>query len=188
MENRARAPDSLPPRAPLTLTWRLVTSRHRCAQEKGAGGPLTVPFGGVEKLGGVVSWGYGCADPDFPGMYARVSSFQPWIAARAGGDFTPLIAQTGLSGARNSFNHRSVTVPPGALSLTVVLRSGTGDADLYVRRNNQPTTSQFDCRPYLNGNFEFCTVEAPAAGTWFVSLRGFSAYSGAALTAAVITP
>ncbi len=153
-----------------------------------SGGPLTVPFGGAEKLGGVVSWGYGCADAEFPGMYARVSSFQTWISPRASGAFTRSIALTGLSGARSSFTHRSVTVPAGALSLSVVLRGGTGDADLYVRRGSQPTQSAFDCRPFLGGNFEFCTVDAPAAGTWFVSLRGFSAYSGAALTAAVITP
>lgn len=153
-----------------------------------SGGPLTVPVGGVAKLGGVVSWGYGCADPDYPGMYARVSSFQPWIAPRTGGTFTPAIQLSNLSGARRSFTHRSITVPAGALTLTAVVRGGSGDADLYVRRSSQPTTSQFNCRPYLGGNFEFCTVDLPAAGTWFVSLRGYSAYSGASLTAGVITP
>jgi hypothetical protein len=81
-----------------------------------------------------------------------------------------------------------MTVPAGALSLTVVLRGGTGDADLYVRRGSQPTTSQFDCRPFLDGNNEFCTVDAPQSGTWFVSLRGFRAYSGATLTGGVVTP
>lgn len=153
-----------------------------------SGGPLTVNFGGDTLLAGVVSWGYGCADPDFPGMYGRVSSFEPWITARATGAFTRALSLTGLSGARNSFTHRSVTVPSGALALSVIVRGGSGDADLYVRRGSQPTTSQFDCRPFLNGNNEFCTIDAPAAGTWFVSLRAFRAYSGASLTAAVITP
>ena len=153
-----------------------------------SGGPLTVPVGGVAKLAGVVSWGEGCALPDFPGIYARVSSFESYISARANGGFSSLLALTGLSGARNAFTHRSVTVPAGALALSVVVTGGSGDADLYVRQTSQPTTATFACRPFLTGNSEFCTVNAPAAGTWFVSLRGFAAYSGAALTVSVITP
>jgi secreted trypsin-like serine protease len=146
-----------------------------------SGGPLTVLVGGVAKLAGVVSWGTGCAEAQFPGLYAHLS-------ARANGRFTAALALTGLSGARNSFTHRSITVPAGALALSVVVTGGSGDADLYVRRTSQPTTTTFDCRPFLNGNNEFCTINAPAAGTYFVSLRAFAAYSGASLTAAVIQP
>jgi secreted trypsin-like serine protease len=43
-----------------------------------SGGPLTVKVAGVAKLAGVVSWGNGCADAQFPSLYARVSSFQPY--------------------------------------------------------------------------------------------------------------
>jgi len=44
-----------------------------------SGGPLTVDVNGVITLAGVVSSGNGCADPRFPGLYARTTSFLPWL-------------------------------------------------------------------------------------------------------------
>nr|ABM26904.1 trypsin 1 [Lutzomyia longipalpis] len=40
-----------------------------------SGGPLT--HGDV--LVGVVSWGFGCAQPKYPGVYSRVSSVREWV-------------------------------------------------------------------------------------------------------------
>jgi len=75
-----------------------------------------------------------------------------------------------------------MNVPAGKDALTISISGGTGDADLYVRFGSQPTTSAFDCRPFINGNNETCTVNAPAAGSYFVMIRGFSTYSGVTLT------
>ncbi len=169
-----------------------------------SGGPLVVPDGeGGVVLAGVVSWGYGCAAPQYPGMYARVSSFASWIeqttgiagdtgaGSGSGGEEDPptgqtvLLNQAGLSGAAGSWTHFEITVPAGQAQLLVDSFGGSGDADLYVRRGSKPTTSAYDCRPYLNANNESCTFNNPTAGTYFVSVRGYKAYSSLSLNARV---
>jgi secreted trypsin-like serine protease len=153
-----------------------------------SGGPLSVLKGTTRVLAGVVSWGYGCADSRYPGMYARVSSFESWITPKINGVIPPtttLLNQTNLSGAASTWRHFPITVPAGSSTLTVTQSLGTGDADLYVRAGSQPTTTAYNCRPYLSGNNETCTISNPAAGTWYVSVRAYSAYSGVSLKATV---
>ncbi|NTX59998.1 M4 family metallopeptidase [Myxococcus sp. CA051A] len=80
------------------------------------------------------------------------------------------------------FNYWTVDVPSGQSAVTFALSGGTGDADLYVNFGTAPTTTAYQCRPYLGGNTETCTLTAPTAGTYFVGLRVYSAYSGVTLT------
>ena len=70
----------------------------------------------------------------------------------------------------------------GWLRKLVVTMTGTGNADLYVRRGSPPTeTSDFACRPLLGTSNESCTIPGPAQNspvkgeTYFVGVRGAGA-------------
>lgn len=88
-----------------------------------------------------------------------------------------------INGATGSQTNYTIAVPSGQATLTVTLSGGTGDADLYVKSGSAPTLTTYDCRPYVNGNAETCTFNSPAAGTWYVMVNGYAAYSNVTLKA-----
>ena len=79
----------------------------------------------------------------------------------------------------------TIDVPAGKTSVVIAISGGTGDADMYVRIGAAPTTSTYNCRPYLSGNAETCTFNSPTAGTYHVSVRAYSAFSGVSLKATI---
>ena len=90
-----------------TYIIELSYSYHICASDSGkdscqgdSGGPLSLTENGRfesdpiipflifhhrSALIGVVSWGIGCANPRYPGVYARVTEVKDWIKRTASG-------------------------------------------------------------------------------------------------------
>ncbi|HYH94608.1 M20/M25/M40 family metallo-hydrolase [Hyalangium sp.] len=97
-----------------------------------------------------------------------------------GNVLTSGVESASYSGASGSMTCYTLTVPSGRSSVVFnqMGKTGTtGDADLFVRFNAQPTTSTYNCRPYLSGSTESCTINNPSAGTWYACSRGYSAYT-----------
>ncbi|XP_043583741.1 trypsin-2-like [Bombus pyrosoma] len=66
------------------ITDRMIcagyTSGGKDACQGDSGGPLTAD--GI--LYGLVSWGYGCAKPQYPGVYTNVANLRSWIKTHSG--------------------------------------------------------------------------------------------------------
>ncbi len=88
-----------------------------------------------------------------------------------------------LSGTTNNQQFFTIEVPASATSLSFSLSGGSGDADLYVRRGTQPTTSNYDCRSWNSSNNETCHISNIQAGTYHVMIHAYASFSGASLVA-----
>lgn len=74
----------------------------------------------------------------------------------------------------------TVDVPAGSDGLSVVMSKGSGDADLYVKKDSQASVDNWDCRPYLDGNNESCSVML-GMGTYYISVRAYKTFEGVQL-------
>ncbi|MCW9017011.1 MAG: pre-peptidase C-terminal domain-containing protein, partial [Kangiellaceae bacterium] len=100
-----------------------------------------------------------------------------------GGNTGGTFSKSDLSGASGSWQHFTVEIPSGMSSFKIDMSGGSGDADLYVRKGAQPTTNQHNCAPYKDGNAESCSINNPGTDTWYISVNGYSAYSGVSISA-----
>ena len=121
--------------------------------------------------------------------YVRVKAYSAFSGVSLVGSFTapgtgptPIDTTTSnITVSRNAWKRYTLNLGSGYSTLTFNMSGGTGDADLYIRQGAQSTTANYDCRPYKTGNTEVCTFNAPASGTWYIDIRGYSAASGVSL-------
>ncbi len=86
--------------------------------------------------------------------------------------------------AQGAVLNYTIAIPANASNLVVQI-TGTGDADLYVKRQpinwpadqGQHNQAEFKA-PYIGGSNESVTFPSPAADTWHVLVHGFQAASG----------
>ncbi|HJU39976.1 MAG TPA: proprotein convertase P-domain-containing protein, partial [Tahibacter sp.] len=95
---------------------------------------------------------------------------------------------TGLSAATNVDKVYTLVVPAGATNLKFTTSGGSGDADLYARFGSAPTTTVNDCKSEGSSNAETCTIATAQAGTYYVMVHAYAAYSGLRLTGSYTPP
>ncbi|XP_039679629.1 trypsin-like [Perca fluviatilis] len=85
--------------------YGIITSNMICAGltaggkdscQGDSGGPLVTKVGSVWVQIGIVSFGDGCAQPGYPGVYTRVSQYTSWINSQTNGTFATSATSTHL--------------------------------------------------------------------------------------------
>jgi len=149
-----------------------------------SGGPLVVSNNDTWTQIGVVSWGAGCAQPDYYGVYARLTELQAWINSTINSTTDPQLQTTidltsgqSVTGTVSSstWNNLKIVSSDTDTKLTVSLTGLSNDADLYVRKDSSPTRYAYDCASNNTTTVdEICEVNISGQGaaTWYVGVYG----------------
>ncbi len=167
------------------------TDSNTCSGD--SGGPLFVDFGAGNVVAGITSGGINqlCRDPD-DSFDTDVFVHRNWIQNAGGSDLNNTscggLPSAGEPGADIFFGEGTINASNPQQRFTLPVPEGTGllritqngvdgftnDFDLYVKAGSPPMKpSDFDCRPFLFGNFEVCEFVAPQPGTWHILVDRF---------------
>uniref|UniRef100_A0A3B3T9D2 Zgc:100868 n=1 Tax=Paramormyrops kingsleyae TaxID=1676925 RepID=A0A3B3T9D2_9TELE len=133
---------SCPSSRPVIITTNMICAgvlaggKGSCQGD--SGGPLVVKQGSVWIQAGIVSFGYKCAEPNYPGVYTRVSPYQTWINSIIITKQTGFVTYT--SSGKNSDSSTSCSSSP---SITITPSTPT----------TTTTTAKRECLIFPRFNF-----------------------------------
>jgi len=93
--------------------------------------------------------------------------------------------KTSVGIAKGNWVYYPITLPAGTSSFTVKTSGGSGDADLYVRKDGNPTTGTYDCKSIASGNNESCPISD--SGGYYVGVYAYAAVVNLTVTVAYTT-
>ena len=166
-----------------TLVW----SYHPQCTSAQVRAALTATAEDIDVAGRDNRTGYGLVDAVAAKEYLDASCDGPTDPGPGSGDseLENGVAKLNLAASTSDELHYTLNVPAGSTDLGFVMSGGNGDADLYVKFGSAPTESDYDCRPWKNGNNESCPISDAdvQAGTYYVMVRAYSSFSGVKLQA-----
>jgi hypothetical protein len=93
------------------------------------------------------------------------------------------VALGGQTAATSAWKYYTIDIPAGKTSATFSIAGSSGDADMFVKLGTAPTGSSYDCKANGPTSTEGCTINAPAAGKYYVGVFAYAAYSGLSVKA-----
>ena len=123
---------------------------------------------------------------------AAVAAALPGGGGDHGDNATPLsngVLLTGRSGTAGSMAMYKLEVPAGALALNLRTLGGTGDVSIYVKAGSVASVVNYDYKAaHAGSNAESVSIARPAAGTYYLTVVGESAYTGLSVLGSYSAP
>lgn len=89
---------------------------------------------------------------------------------------------TDVSDSRYNWTYINLSVPATCTKLVVKTWGGSGDADLYIRKDENPTTGNYLAKSSKSQNDEMISIDNPVQGSHIIGIYAYKAYSGLNIT------